>query len=51
MLVLRSKPARPSSSQNNDARHLALPLEGITSVPERGELRADPTEGPDDYVS
>jgi hypothetical protein len=51
MLEPRSKPARPKSSHNNDPRGLALSPEGITSVPERGELRVDPAEGLDDHVS
>ena len=38
----RSKPARQKSSHNNDPGDLAFRPEGTTSVPERGELRADP---------
>ncbi len=42
MSAPRSKPARQKSSHNNDPGDLAFRPEGTTSVPERGELRADP---------
>lgn len=44
MSAPRSKPALQKSSHNNDPGDLAFRPEGITSVPERGELRADPAE-------
>jgi hypothetical protein len=47
---MQPKTNRPMAS-SNDARDLAFQPEGITSVPNRGELRADPAEGSNEHVS